>query len=82
MSLFGFDQYSPEHSDNLHDLRISRDLTGKIEISKDKIFFENFRKSLKKGIIYDGGVIQLTPYENEISWGILETPQNAFLINN
>ena len=82
LSLFGFDQFIPENLENSLNLTLkTKKNNPKIFIPKNMIDFKSFSKNIKNGIYYSGGGISLTPYENLISWNILNIPPNSLLTN-
>jgi hypothetical protein len=42
---------------------------------------EKLKLGIRSGIIYEGGAITLTPYENVNSWSLLNAPSNAIFVN-
>lgn len=83
LSLFGFDQFIPENLENSINLSLrTNNADSKIFIPKKSIHFKSFSKNVKNGLYYTGGGISLTPYENLISWNILNIPPLSLLANS
>lgn len=80
LSQYGFDATTIENAkDGYNGIQTSTE-NKKIFIDKNLIQHPKLANNIKNGLIYEGGAISLTPYENLISWTLLEAPENALFV--
>ena len=82
LSQFGFDATSIEDTKDGYNGIQTSPVSRKVFLDKEKILHGKLAKGLKKGLVYEGGALALTPYENRISWSLVEAPENALFITN
>lgn len=77
LSQYGFDVTTVEGAKNgYHGVQTSME-SRKVFVDKGSIHHPKLAKGIRKGLVYEGGAISLTPYENFVSWSLLEAPENA-----
>ena len=77
LSQFGFDVTTEEGTVGDDNGLYISSKSRSIFVEKNAISHPKLSKDLKKGIVYEGGAVTLTPYENRISWTLLEAPEKA-----
>lgn len=81
ISLFGFDVTNPALDSPDKTTFRNNNSSDLILIPKEHILHKKLMKDLAKGIVYQGGAVTLTPYENIISWSLLEAPTDALFVS-
>lgn len=80
LSQFGFDATTVDGAvDGYNGVQTSKD-SKTIFIDKSFIQHPKLAKGIRKGLVYEGGAVSLTPYENQVSWSLLEAPHNALFL--
>ena len=80
LSQFGFDATTVENTVGGY-LGIQTSAESKsFFVDKNSIQHAKLAKGIKKGIIYEGGAISMTPYETFISWSLLEAPETSLFM--
>ena len=89
LSQFGFDVTVPEISakqkkergkSTSDDNTLYLNGSSRFLVDKEAIPHEKLRQGLEKGIVYEGGAITLTPYENTISWPLVQAPERLLFL--
>ena len=80
LSQFGFDAVTAGSEGTGDNRLFTSTLDSRIFVPKSAFKFEKLAAGIKKGIVYDGGALSLSPYENVISWSLMEAPETALLI--
>lgn len=82
LSQFGFDATTIENTkDGYCGIQTSTE-SKRIFINKESIQHPKLANNIQKGLVYEGGAISLTPYENLISWTLLEAPENSLFVTD
>lgn len=81
LSQFGFDSVTVDGNSGVGQL-YTESFTSRMMIKKDSIAYPKLSEGIANGLVYDGGAISLTPYENVISWSLLEAPENVLFIKD
>ena len=80
LSQFGFDATTLEGSqDGYYGIQTSTE-SKRFFLDKSAIEHPKLAINIKKGLVYQGGAVTLTPYENTISWPLLQAPENALFV--
>jgi len=80
LSQYGFDATTLESTRNGYNGVQTSSENKRVFIDKTLIQHPKLAKGIKKGLVYEGGAVSLTPYENHNSWSLLETPENALFV--
>ena len=81
LSQFGFDAVTVDESLGVGQL-YTDSFTSRMMVKKESISHPKLSEGITHGLVYDGGAISLTPYENNISWSLLEAPENSLFIKD
>lgn len=80
LSQYGFDATTVEGSRSGYNGVQTSSQSKRVFIDRANIQHPKLAKGIKKGLVYEGGAVTLTPYENHVSWSLLEAPENALFV--
>ena len=80
LSQYGFDATIIDDAENGYSGIQTSTESRKMFIDKSLIQNPKLSRGIKKGLVYEGGAVTLTPYENLISWSLLEAPENSLFM--
>ena len=81
LAQFGFDATTFEGAQNgYYGVQTSTE-SKRFFVDKSAIEHPKLTTNIRKGLVYQGGAVRLTPYENLISWPLLQAPENALFVS-
>lgn len=82
LSQYGFDVTTVDDSRSGYNGVQTSAESKRVFIDKSIIHHPKLAKGVKKGLVFEGGAISLTPYENHVSWSLLDAPENALFVTD
>lgn len=80
LSQYGFDVTAVEGAKGgYYGVQTSTE-SRKVFVDKSSIHHPKLAKGIRRGLVYEGGAISLTPYENLVSWSLLEAPEHSLFL--
>ncbi len=80
LSQYGFDATTAEGAVKGYNGIQTSSESRKVFVDRASIHHPKLARGIKKGLIYEGGAITLTPYENLVSWPLLEAPEGSLFV--
>lgn len=80
LSQYGFDATTAEGAVGGYNGIQTSTETRKVFVDKASIHHPKLARGIRKGLVYEGGAVTLTPYENLVSWPLLEAPEDALFV--
>lgn len=82
LSQYGFDVTTVDDSRSGYNGVQTSSESKRVFVEKALIHHPKLAKGVRKGLVFEGGAISLTPYENHVSWSLLDAPENALFVTD